>query len=326
MKLDRRFVYTGIFILLAGATLIWLFRGTLISRAYETYLITKSNILDKEERSPSAIDFVVFGHLYGSPEVDDGIPARSITRRLPQLLKWQPNFYVSLGDMVYRNNRQEFENLQTIFLSRLNAPFYNTPGNHDTGKSDLHYNEFVGTQTYHTQVYGPAYLIFLDTEIQECSLDNVQIQILADGLQEAVNDPQTRYIVVFMHKTLVFQDVEMRKLKSRLAMPNEWKCQQRSGQNPLIDQYFRPAAKKKPVIIFAGDVGAWGNLTPYYQRDRYLPLITVMTGLGDTSSDNVIRVHMDESTIDMTAIFLDTMEEKNVEDYNRSHWLQTAGE
>ena len=33
-----------------------------------------------------------------------------------------------------------------------------------------------------------------------------------------------------------------------------------------MDEVLIPAAKEKPVYLFAGDVGAWGNLTPYYEE------------------------------------------------------------
>jgi hypothetical protein len=273
---------------------------------------------------PQQFDFLVFGHLYASQAVVDHLPARLITKHLPELLELHPRFIVSLGDMVSHRTRFDFINLQTHFLSRIDVPLFNTPGNHDVSVSDVLYREYLGSRSYPAQKIGSATLIFLDTERVSCSLDEDQKQTLHAELDAAVTDPQTKVIFVFMHKTLPFQDLEFRALNNRQVMPNEWKCQNKDGSNPIMDQYFIPAAKKKPVVLFAGDVGAWGNLSPYYQHDPSLPLALVMTGLGDTPQDNVIHVQVTPDSVQITAIFLNSMREVPIEKFDRDYWIKKA--
>jgi len=243
---------------------------------------------------------------------------------LPELLELHPRFIVSLGDMVSHRTRLDFINLQTHFLSRIDVPLFNTPGNHDVSASDALYREYMGSRSYPAQKIGSATLIFLDTERVSCSLDEDQQLTLHAELDAAVTDPQTKEIFVFMHKTMPFQDLDIRALKNRQIMPNEWKCQNKDGSNPLMDQYFIPAAKKKPVVLFAGDVGAWGNLSPYYQHDPSLPLTLVMTGLGDTPQDNVIHVRVTPDSVQITTIFLDSMREVPIEKFDRDYWIKKA--
>jgi hypothetical protein len=313
------------FILLVGLLFATLYSCELLpSSWWEKIYLLKVQRSNSDIREPKEFNFLVFGHLYGSPGTDDSIPALSITNRLPELTALDPAFMVSLGDMVYRNNITEFTNLQSLLLSKIEIPFYNTPGNHDVGKQNGLYQQFMGTQTYLAKPYGPAYLIFLDTESLECDLDEFQRKFLEGELAKATSDPQTRYILVFMHKTLVFQDPKMRSLKSEVAMPNVWKCQNKDGSNPLMEKYFRPAARMKPVTIFAGDVGAWGNLSPYYQHDPHLPLTLVMTGLGDTKQDNVIHVQVTPDGVKLQVIFLDTMQTQDLQAFNRAYWIDQA--
>ena len=275
-------------------------------------------------RTPQEFDFLVVGHLYGSPGIDDEMPARLLMERLPDILDSKPDFMVSLGDMVYRKNQIEFTNLQEALLKQLTFPLYNTPGNHDVANDRSLYEEYFGKQTYFGKDYGPAHLIFLDTERVECGLDDQQYDFLLRELEQALADDETRFIFVFMHKTLVFQNPEMKSLRNEQAMPNVWDCQKKNGNNPLLENVFKPVARRKPVILFAGDVGAWGNLSPYYQRDSWLPLTLIMTGLGDTPQDNIVRVHVSPDAVHMDTLFLEDMRSIPLENYDLNYWLSIA--
>jgi len=282
------------------------------------------NPLSDVGRGPQEFDFFVFGHLYGSPKADNQMPATLMLEHLPNILAAKPEFMVSLGDMVFRKTEIEFTNLEDAFLKKLPFPLYNTPGNHDIANHPELYESYFGKETYFGMGYSPAYLIFLDTERVECGLDDLQFEFLERQLDQAVADPETRFIFIFMHKTLVFQNPEMKSLHHEKAMPNVWDCQKKSGDNPLMDTIFKPMARHKPVIIFAGDVGAWGNLSPYYERDPWLPLTLVMTGLGDTPQDNIIRVHVSPGGVHMDALFLEDMHSASLEEYDLNYWLEVA--
>ncbi len=290
----------------------------------EWLYLRAANLVNNSSRDPAEFDFFVLGHLYGSPSISDQMPDRLLLERLPDILSAKPDFMVSLGDIVYQKKDIDFLNLEAAFLKKLPFPFYNSPGNHDVANDRSLYEAYFGKQTYFGKEYGPAHLIFLDTERVECGLDQPQLDMLQQELGKAIADPGTRFIFVFMHKTLVFQNPEMKVLKHKQAMPNVWDCQKKDGANPLMEKIFKPAARYKPVIIFAGDVGAWGNLSPYYQRDPWLPLTLVMTGLGDTSQDNIIRVHVSPASLSMDALFLEDMHSSPLEAYDQAHWLNIA--
>jgi len=302
---------------------LW-FSDYLPSDLREWLYLRAANISSDARREPIEFDFFVFGHLYGSPSIEDEMPARLMLERLPDILAAKPDFMVSLGDMVYRKTQVDFTNLDEMFLQKLPVPLYNSPGNHDVANDRSLYESYFGEHTYFGKEYGSAHLIFLDTEVVECGLDDPQFEMLRQELDKAIADPETHFIFIFMHKTLVFQNSEMRALKHEQAMPNVWKCQNKNGDNPLMENIFKPAARHKPVIIFAGDVGAWGNLSPYYQRDPWLPLTLVMTGLGDTSQDNIVRVHVSPDSLSMDVLFLEDMHSSSLKAYDQNYWLNIA--
>jgi len=275
-------------------------------------------------RTPEDFNFLVAGHIYGSPNIPDHQPARLLLERLPELIASDPDFMVSLGDLVYQKKADDFSRLDKLFLSKLPFTIYNTPGNHDVANDRSYYEKYFGNQTYFSKEYGPATLIFLDTELADCRLDGDQRVFLQQALDHAIADPSIRFIFVFMHKTLAFQDVEMRKLDSKLTRPNVWDCQKKDGSNSIMAEFFIPAAREKPVYLFAGDVGAWGNLSPYYQRDPWLPLTLVMTGMGDTPQDHIIRVHVTPDAVSMDALFLSDMHSEPLTNYDRDYWLDIA--
>lgn len=318
------FVFLGLAVLLGVVTAGLWYLGHPPSELREWLYLRAVNISNPPAREPAEFDFFVLGHLYGSPSIEDQMPAQLLLERLPDIVSAKPDFMVSLGDMVYRKQEVDFENLEETFIKGLPFPLYNTPGNHDVANKRGLYESYFGSQTYFAKDFGPAHLIFLDTERVECGLDDPQLEMLDQEIDKAISDPETRYIFVFMHKTLVFENEEMQSLKNEQAMPNTWDCQKKKVAEPFLENIFKPAARHKPVIIFAGDVGAWGNLSPYYQRDPWLPLTLVMTGLGDTSQDNIVRVHVSPDSLKMDVLFLENMHSASLQVYDQDYWLNIA--
>jgi hypothetical protein len=55
-----------------------------------------------------------------------------------------------------------------------------------------------------------------------------------------------------------------------------------------------------------------------------LPLTIVMTGLGDTSQDNIIRVHVAPDSVKMYALFLEDMHSAPLQEYDLNYWMNIA--
>jgi len=315
--------------LAAAALVTW--RLGLLARIYRTFVpvgeisatqVRGINDLGLPEQNPDEFDFFVVGHVYGSQQIKDRQPDAALLAALPTISEASPDFLVSLGDMVEQSNEEEFGLLESTFLSKVSFPVFNTVGNHDVADRSL-YEARYG-ETFFTFKYGGARLIFLDTEKAKCKLDERQTYVLKTAVQTALRDRDVRYIFVFMHKTFFFQNEVLVEKKDRLAGPNEWKCYGSKPFRALMDEVLIPAAAQKPVYLFAGDVGAWGNMTPYYEHHPEVPLTMLMTGLGDTDQDNILHVHVDDSHVMVESILLNGMTVQPLEKFGPAYWEKVA--
>jgi hypothetical protein len=73
-------------------------------------------------------------------------------------------------------------------------------------------------------------------------------------------------------------------------------------------------------------VGAWGNLTPYYEKRGDAALTLLATGLGDSPNDAGILVSVDGATVELQAYSLTGQPVLPLEQYTPQYWLDTAGE
>lgn len=243
--------------------------------------------------APAAFRFLVVGHLYGSNGSNDQEPAKAVLDQFPALERLNLSLWVSLGDMVRQSRDDDFAAFERLFLQRVRVPVFNTPGNHDVQNRTL-YQEWYGP-TYYSFIYGPAAFIFLDTEIETCAVTEPQRSMLQTALQAALQAEGVSSIFIFMHKTLFLKNDVLFALDRDQASPNDWICYNNAGFPLLLDELILPAAARKPVYLFAGDVGAEGNLSPWFEQRAGQNLTLVMTGLGDRPTDAGILVTVDAS-------------------------------
>ena len=277
-------------------------------------------------RTPDAksYQFLVIGHSYGAVEIDDGLPSQNLLNNLDKLKPINLSMLVSLGDMVMHSRADEFDLLDKNLLSALPFPIFNVPGNHDVEDRALYEKRFG--KTYYTFRYGPARLIFLDTEIKTCQINTAQQEMLAKALAKGLRDRDTHSILIFLHKTLFFQNDYLFSRQKNWAMPNVWSCYNATNFKRIMEEKILPAAKKKPVYLFAGDVGAWGNLSPYYERREDIPLTMVMTGIGDQATDSGILVTVGPKDVQLQAYSLTGQDLPALETFNADYWNLKAAQ
>lgn len=280
------------------------------------------NHLSLNAPAQQSFRFLVIGHAYGSVEIDDRLPAKQLLEKIDELNNANLSMLISLGDMVMHSQPEEFDLLDQKLLSKLSLPVFNVPGNHDVEDRALYESRYG--QTYYTFSYGPARFIFLDTEIKSCQINTAQQELLANALKAGLRDRDTQYIFIFMHKTLFFRNDFLFESQKHWAMPNVWTCYNNTNFNRIMDEKILPAARKKPIYLFAGDVGAWGNLSPYFEKSKDLPLTMVMTGLGDTSSDSGILVEVNDRNVRLEVFPLSGQDMPSLESFNADYWNQSA--
>ena len=332
--MKRRWFWIGsiaVIILLVGAAVKWhSLAGKLYRQLFPKPLAGETRVekvkgingVGFNDLQPEDFSFFVVGHLYGTTEQDNRLPAQALLSAIPAINRAQPAFMVSLGDMVMHQDPEDFALLNQTLLENFTFPVFNTVGNHDV--LDRSYYETTFGPTFFTFDYGPARLVFLDTEKKECDLSSQQVDMLKGSVQKALRNHNTRYLFIFMHKTLFFKNDSLAAQKDRQASPNSWRCYDRGSFGDLLEDVLLPAAQKMPVYLFAGDVGAWGNLSPYYERNPESDLTMIMTGLGDTSQDNMIHVSVDAQKVDLEAIFLKDLSTHPLTEFTPKYWEQVA--
>ena len=178
--------------------------------------------------------------------------------------------------------------------------------------------------TYYSFAYGPAYFIFLDTEIETCAIDAPQRRMLERALQAALQEDSARHIFIFMHKTLFLKNDALFELDRDEASPNDWVCYDNPAFPPILDALIAPAAAQKPVYLFAGDVGAEGNLSPWYERLADQNLTMLMTGLGDRPTDAGILVTVDSGGVRLELYPLSGAKLPPLETFTPDYWVSYA--
>ena len=265
--------------------------------------------------------FVVAGHIYGSQDEKDTMPDYALVDQLPAFNQMGLSMFISLGDIVEHAVTKDFNHLDENLLSKLDIPVLNTVGNHDVGNRTL-YERLYG-QTYYAFQYSSAEFIFLDTERVECTIDDPQREMMNRALEDALNNDQVKNVFIFMHKTLFFQNARLFELQVRSAGPNVWDCYGHDFWQ-LMDEKLIPAAAQKPVYLFAGDVGAWENLSPYYEKRTDVPLTMVMTGIGDSPKDAVIMVAVENEDVTLQAYRLADGSSIPLEQFSPDYWISVA--
>jgi hypothetical protein len=278
------------------------------------------NRLPLPDPQAASYRFLVIGHGYGSTTVDDHLPDPALLEKIPEINDLGLSMLVSLGDLVQQSIPEDFDHLQRSLLDPLNVPVFNTPGNHDVVNRDAYQARFG--QTYYSFRAGPAQMIFLDTEREPCSIDSEQQKMLSTVLARALRDRQVEQIFIFMHKTLFFANPRLAEINQLPGIPNVMDCYASAPFAALLDETILPAARQKPVILFGGDVGAWANLTPYYEKRSDAALTMVMTGLGDNPQNAGILVTVEGGAVRMEVYSLTGQPVQPLEDYTPEYWIE----
>lgn len=138
-----------------------------------------------------------------------GHRAKVFSRAVDQLNLMQPEFVVSVGDLIegYTANKdriaREWKEFQT-YVGRLQMPFFYVPGNHDIANKsmDASWREKFG-RTYYEFVYRDTLFLALNTEdppgFDPGRLSDDQLAWLKKVLDD---NKKVRWTLVFLHKPM----------------------------------------------------------------------------------------------------------------------------
>jgi 3',5'-cyclic AMP phosphodiesterase CpdA len=263
--------------------------------------------------------FIIFSHAYGHAHVTDDMPSVNLLNHLEALKAYEPDFFISLGDMVQNGKEDQFTIFKQSFLEKIDVPVFNAVGNHDVQNRQV-YTDIFGPTSYSFQ-YGNAVFFVLDTEIDQCNITGEQQRMLEQGIAEALADDQIDQIYILMHKVLFLNSRKIEQSPDSRSLPNDREIFAGHNFDELMETLLIPAAKKKPLHLFAGDVGAFGgNLSPFYNKDKRANLFSYAAGIGDTELDVVFIVSNTGKNVNVQPYRLVDGKFLDLKDYSLKYW------
>jgi hypothetical protein len=145
-----------------------------------------------------------------------GHRARTFSRAVEQLNLLQPEFVVSVGDLIegYTQDHKELERQWREFqgyVGRLQMPFYYTPGNHDVANSREAglWKEKFGRAYYEFLYRDVLFLMLNSDDPHESKAGRFSDDQLAWLEKTLSANPKPRWTLVFLHKPLwIMSDAE----------------------------------------------------------------------------------------------------------------------
>lgn len=245
------------------------------------------------------VKILTFGHIYANNEA--AIPPAVLSANLGLINnELQPDLVVLMGDLVNSPSPDTFSALKEGLINPLEMPVYNVPGNHDFYAGRQLYQDYFG-QSFYSFTYGPAQLIFLDTEIGNCSILGRQKEMLDTALEQAAIEEERKYIFIFMHKVL-FQSLNLDGV-GNLNTNHEYCDLFGSNFEAILNDQLIPLSKIKPVYVFAGDVGKSGNEFSYFTSQVEGSQVYLNTaGIGEQPADAAILISYDQAGVTLTKV------------------------
>lgn len=248
--------------------------------------------------------FFVAGHTYGSPvemkkneNNQKGLhpPFKEKFSYLNEQPKMSKGFL--LGDSVWKPKYwpQAIEDINSIGI-----PIEVIRGNHDGGLKN--FEENFGP-SYKKFIFNNDLFIILDSNLDNWNISGDQLVFLMNTLRNDTHSVNN--IFIFTHNLIWYSKEKFSKpfpnsLYKRAEKTNFW-----TKVEPLL------RLQEKPVVIFAGDVGAFSkerrkkdHVIEYYYHN-YNNISFVATGMGGGVRDNLIIVDVyNDGSVDYRLIHL----------------------
>ena len=229
--------------------------------------------------------FFIAGHAYGNPKKEGVYLHPPFSGQFVNLNQDKHlEFGILTGDIVHYATEENWGNVQRQ-LAQLNIKVHLAPGNHDVANRAL-FNKYY-KQSFYSFNQGNDLFIILDPNISNWNIDGEQLAFLKKTLTE--KGPQATNVFVFFHQLIWWKD----------ELPyNKWQPNSFQGKADTLNfhSHVFPLFKslKKPIFMFAGDVGAFAERTSivYHQMGK---TALVASGMGGEKADNFLMVNVLES-------------------------------
>jgi 3',5'-cyclic AMP phosphodiesterase CpdA len=244
----------------------------------------------KLNSAPGDFQFAIVSDRTGSHR------AKVFSRAVARLNLLQPEFVVSVGDLIEGGNKSE----KTIaaeweefdgYVKKLTMPFFYVPGNHDTGnkKNDGIWEQRLGRRHYHF-VYRDVLFLCLNTDDHEDESGAPRLgkSQVAYAKKALADNKDVRWTLVFLHKP-IWTATDLKK--------RGWAD-------------VEEALKDRPYTVFCGHVHRYQKFVR--QGRNYYQLATTgggsrMRGVSYGEFDHLVWVTMKKDGPVLANVMLDSI-------------------
>ena len=253
----------------------------------------------------SNFSFTVSGHFHGASQNLTGYPASTLLANLDDINQSNTAFVVCLGDLFLdiKNNLNSYE--KSLF-SKLKKPLFNAVGNHDI--SGNIYQENFG-DTYFLFGIGSNAFVVLDTELNDGSIKNEQMEMLS----KALSNKNYINIFVFSHRLIwAEQDDKI----AHLFKDNTRSYISNNFQKEILPLVEASTAK---VYWFSGSLG--GNApSSFFYHPKSERVTFIATAIRDLPRDAVLNVHLKQNDVSFSTQSLTMNTVEPIEMYDVDYW------
>ena len=209
------------------------------------------------------------------------------------------------GDIVWTGTEQDWNEIDRD-IDSLGINVYFAAGNHDVTDRTL-YETRYGDTYYCFKIYEDLFIV-LDPNLDHWNISGEQLQFFNNTIIQQKDS--CNIIFVFFHQLLWWEENN----RYRNVIPNSY-ANRADSINFWTDVEPLLHGLDKPVILFAGDVGA-GSWSADYMYHTYDNITLIASGMGEGEGDNfiIVQVHADK-TIDYQLIALSGNGLGNLTDY-----------
>lgn len=254
--------------------------------------------------------FLVAGHTYGVPGVNNPGFHPPFKAMFPQLNSRDLDFGVLTGDMVIWSTPTDWDEVDAD-LVELAFPVHFAVGNHDVSNRELFVSRY-GPTFYSFEYQGDLFIV-LDGELGPCDISGEQMLFL----QNTLDGSEAQNVFVFVHKLIwVTEGTPYYVLRSKLnsSIGYDFQANFWTEVEPLLHEL------DAQVYVLAGDVGVSWAMSVFFEQ--YANIHLIANGMGGSEEESVLIFDVDSDGVQIEVLRLDgqPLNQGVLQDYNLAYY------
>ena len=256
--------------------------------------------------------FIVSGHFYGDGRSSVGFPVATLLGNLDTINALGASFMLSTGDL-FQDAKGDRSRYQRSLFEKLELPLFNAVGNHDLDGG--RYQDLFGATSFTFDV-GTDRFVVLDTERDDSSLDDEQLNMLA----HAANDAQLRKVFIISHRPVWAEAEEdygrLFPNNTRALAGNNF----RSAVYPILDRM----AAHADIYWMAGSMGGNSPASIFFQPHAR-NITYLQSAIRGTRHDALLIADVGPDSVRWSALSLTGQKLQPVAEYSADWWRTHLG-